>query len=210
MCNPAAVFMGAQVVGGAAQANAAQQEGRAQQRYYEYLAGQNEKQAQAAIQSGEDQTSLIQDSAATETSNLRRSQRQFVGSQKVALAANGVPLSSVTAEDLAHDTFKKEEMDAETIRYNADVKSWEAQTSARNQAVALRDQASGYRMAGANARRAGDTAAVTSLLGTATSVAGSWYQYGQTSAGKSAPGVANVKGKGYVPTAPADYYKRGR
>jgi hypothetical protein len=183
MCSPAAAVIGLQVAGGATSAEASIQSGKAQQRYYDYLAGQNERQAADVLDAGDKQTSFIQDSAASETKNLRASQRVFEGSQKVALAANGVPLSSVSAEDLARDTWKREEMDAEAVRYNADTKSYETQMQARAQATALRTQAGGYRMAGRNAKRAGDMGAVTSLLGSATSVSDTWYRYGQTSKG---------------------------
>jgi len=184
MCSPAVIPLVMSVAGGIMSASAQKKAGEAQKRYYDYLAGQNERQAKDVIKAGEQQTTFIQDAATGETKSLRASQRQFAGSQKVALAANGVPLSSVSVEDLARDTFKKEEMDAEALRYNADTQAYEVQMQARNQAISLRDQASGYRMGGANAQQAGNLNAATSLLGTATSVANQWYGYRQTSGGR--------------------------
>jgi hypothetical protein len=202
--------MGAQVVGGIASADASEKQGRSQQRYYDYLAGQNEITAKETLKAADQQTTFIQDDAAGQTKLVRASGRLAAGAQRAALAANGVSLSSVSAEDLARDSFNREELDAEAVRHNADTKSYETQMQASMTAKSLRSQAVGYRMGGANAAEAGRLNAQTSLLGTATSVANTYYGYSQTSKGASpsAPSYKTVSGK-QVLVAPPNYYKRG-
>lgn len=99
--------------------------------------------------------------------------RQTIGSQRAALAANGVDLSVGSAQHILNDTEYFGRVDANTITDNAAREAW------------------GYRMQGANFRmsqvadegRAGAEspwmAAGTSLLTSAGKVASTWYAKGK-------------------------------
>ena len=99
---------------------------------------------------------------------------QLKSSQRAALAANGVDLGEGSAAEVQASTDILKEIDKNTIETNATYDAW------------------GYRLQGTNyqndaiLKRAGaDTispfgAAATSLLGSAGSVASSWYNYSKT------------------------------
>jgi len=150
-----------QAYGGFSSARQQQSAGQQENRYYNYLADISENNA-----------GLVQDQAARDTLQLRREANRTIGSQRAAMAANGV--SGVTAEDVITDTLSEADIDASAIRYNADMKTYNA-----------RVEAAGYRTKGAQAKASGDVTAYNTLLGTATSVAGSWLAYSQTSMGKT-------------------------
>lgn len=169
--------MGAQALGGLYQQNAMEQEAKAKQNYYNYLASQNEAQATRTIKAGEDQVSAIQTGSLQSQIELDRQSKQLEGRQKAVLARNGVWGNSRTAGDILDDTLTQEERDATALRYNAEVKSWESRTNAKETARALREQASGYRMGGDNARMSGEINRTTSLLSTVTNVADTWLRW---------------------------------
>lgn len=181
-----AAAIGLQTAGAVSGAASAREQGVAQKNYYYYLAKQNEVQADQTLKAGNEQTSLIQDQGAFETGQLRKNERQTMGAQRAAAAASGIGAGSATLEDIARDTMTKADLDAAAIRYNADAKSWETQTTARNTAASLRAGATGYRYAGDNAITAGNINANASLLGGATSVANTWANWSQTSRGRTA------------------------
>lgn len=103
---------------------------------------------------------------------------QLKGSQRAAMAANGIDLGTGSAaETLASTDFMKES-DALTINMNSvmDAIGYRTQgVNAGNQAL----------MARATADAIGPFGAMTSsLMGSAGSVAGSWYRYSRTKEGK--------------------------
>lgn len=104
------------------------QQGKAQAASYEYqakVAEQNEKIAKnnAAM---ERQTGL-------EEARLQRIKTlQAVGSQKTALAANGVDVSYGSSLDIIEDTAMLGELDALTIQYNAEKSARNYDTKAQN------------------------------------------------------------------------------
>lgn len=183
MCEPttATALMvlgtGVQLYGAISGSQAQRDSGAAKQKYYEYLAKTNEAQAGAVEQASQKEQELVQDQAMRESKTLRDKGQQFDSAQRAAQAANGIDLGSATAEDVARDTFTKEELDQAAIRYGADLKSWESQNQAKFKGWDLRNQASQYRVAGDMARRGADIEANATLLGSAGSIAGQWAGY---------------------------------
>jgi hypothetical protein len=164
MCDPisASVMMGAStglsIFGGLQAALQQRKAAEAQKKYYYFQADQSDKEAQLAIEAG-----------MREADTIRRSAKGVTASQRAAMAASGVGAGSVTAEDVARDTFNRSEMDALVVRYNADLQGWSKRLQARS-----------YRMAGDNALTAGNINADTTLLTTATGVADSWAKFGDS------------------------------
>jgi len=204
------------------------QAGKADNKYYQYLAGQSEeeakakkeyakKQGEAIVSTAEKQSHLIQESAGEDFKTLKKDEAQVLSSQRAALAANGIDLSSVTAQDIASDTLSKAKLDEINIRYNADVKSWETKEEANYKKWALesgadidawnlRTRADQYRYAGKSALQTGKTQAFGTLLSTATSVASKWSPSGSLATpgaggyGLNTPtGTRNMGNWSYVP-----------
>lgn len=151
--------MGAQAVGGAASA------------YGAYSAAQSKKdmlgidsqiagwQASQAIQSGQQQefSSRLQEGA-------------MFGRQRANMAANGVQLGSGSALDVLAGTKLMGNVDAATIHDNALRAAWGYQTQATIDKSASQN---------INPMMSG----LTTLLGSAGSVANSWYRYNTASSG---------------------------
>lgn len=121
----------------------------------------SESAAQSTLLTGqrEEQKSRIA------TANLK-------GTQRAALAANGVDLGVGSANNILTTTDVMGEVDANTIQANAVRAAWGYRTQAVNQTNQ------------ANMSRASASAispllsGATSLLGSASSVASGWYRYG--------------------------------
>lgn len=124
------------------------------------IAKQNAKLAEAAAQDALARGRMAQFA-------LRLKQAQTKGTQRAALAANGVALDSATAQDLQAGTDFVAGMDATTIENNA-----------RREAYGYRMQASNYQAAAqaANPMSAG----FGSLMEGAASVAAKWQANTQT------------------------------
>lgn len=124
--------------------------------------------AQAALRDG-------QQSIATATAKYG----QLAGAQRAAMAANGIALGEGSAADVAASTEFLKEQDKTTLEINA----MRAAFGQRQQAA---NQTSQANMARANAAGlSAGGAAFTSLLGSATKVAGTWYQFSKDSGGSS-------------------------
>lgn len=141
--------------------------------YYQYLAKSNEQQAELVKRTGEAQARITQDVAKSEGQRFAEGAAVQRASQKAALASSGV--TGVTAEDVASTTLRNQMLDEQSLRYNYDVKSYEALEGAKNEAFSLNSQAQGYRAAGANELYASKIRSRftlgSSLLGAAFSVA---------------------------------------
>lgn len=179
MCSPTAAFMGLQVAGGLQQSQGYLEQGAREQAYYNYMASISEKTAGEVLKRGDQQSTMIQDVALQSQEELDRQSKQLAGRQKTVLAASGVWGNSRTAQDIARDTASQEDRDAAALRYNADVSSWQTMTAAKDQALALRRQAVGYRMGGDNAVEAARINAQSSIINTATNVAGTYVNWTQ-------------------------------
>lgn len=190
MCTPLAIA-GATAASGLTQAYGQYQEGVANSKYYQYQADQARQEGKIAIERGQRQSELIQDTAKAEGKNLKTSQAEYNASQKVALAASG--MSGTTAENIALDSMNKQQMDEAVLRYNYDTKSYEVTEGAKYQKYASDVAADQYGYASKNAKRAGKMAAFNTLLGTAASVAA----IGALGAGGAKSGLkTGVKTKG--------------
>lgn len=187
------VAIGLQVAGTALSAEAGKANAAATEGYYRFLAGQSDKNAELTELAGQRQARGIQDAAAGTYGQHLRAKKQFLGAQRAAGAAAGV--SGATAEDLARDTEDKAALDEMAIRFNADSSSDEVLRQAGLTAFNQRSEADGYRMSADEAKRAGKINYLTTLIGGASSVAGTMAM-----AGRGPSGPAQTPGRGaYLP-----------
>ena len=144
------------------------QEGKTQDKYYKYLADQNDREAEALQQTAEQQTTIAQNEAAQKSKELKGEVSTVKGAQAAAMAAMGI--YGVTAQDVLNDTTNKAKLDEANIRYNADIQSWAARKEASDRGWALRNLSTLYRFAGKQARKAANLNMTSSLLGLASSL----------------------------------------
>lgn len=122
-----------------------------------------------------------------EEQKVRMAAGQVKAEQRVAIAANGIDLTSPTAQAQLTTTDVLGEIDALTVQENAIRSAWGYRTqgvNARAETMVARGAAAGIRPG---------AVAAGSLLGSAGQVAGSWYQMNKTGAfggGGSAPAAA--------------------
>lgn len=169
MCHPA-VAMGLMAVAGGVTAYAQMQQGRAQKSYYNYLAGQARLEGAAALAMAQKQAELTQESASIENKSLALKGAEASASQKAAMAASGLDLSSVTAQDITLDTLTKAKMDEMMIRRNANLQAASQLDEGKYANWSAESQAQQYGYAGKQAKKAGNIGAFTTLLGTAASM----------------------------------------
>lgn len=113
------------------------------------------------------QTALSQ--GQQQVANLTLKAGQLKSSQRAAMAANGIDLGEGSAAEVQASTDIMKEIDTNTLTANAVRSAWGYRTQATNfQNDAL------MKRAGADSISPG-MATATSLLGSAGSVAGSWY-----------------------------------
>jgi len=151
MCEPTTIMVITMAVAGTAQAYGQYQQGKAQQKMYDYQAslalqeaamkkkyadeqavmmkGVTEEQQKAIKLAGRANITATQDAAADESKRLAKEVAQLTGKQKATIGAMGV--SGVTASDIATSTFDQSRLDQLAIRYNANIKS----ASIRDQAL---------------------------------------------------------------------------
>ena len=101
------------------------------------------------------------------------------GQQIAAFAGQGTELSGSPA-DLLGDTAASTELDALTIRGNAEREAYTAKLKGAGyagDATLLDAKGANYDAAGDNIRSSIPLAVATTLVGTAGNVAGKWYQY---------------------------------
>lgn len=144
--------------------------------YYSAQSAKNTLKHQAAMGKINAQVSelgaksaLLQGQRAEQASRMQTT--QLKSRQKVSMAANGIDLGSQTAVNILTSTDYMGETDALTIQRNALQAAWGhrmSATNANNAALMSSADASGISAFGS---------AATSLLGSASSVAGKWYAY---------------------------------
>lgn len=157
----AAIGLGLQIIGGITNANAQREQGQAQEEAYKAQQEAYNMQADEILLQGQ-----------SDTKNLRTQTESLKATQKTQMAANGMFANSATYEDILSDTAYREKLDELTIEDNAN-----------RQAAIARKSGAAAAKAGANAARAGEMGMFGSLLGTASQVADSWYQWKKTSKG---------------------------
>ncbi len=193
MCSPAVALLGASALVSASSARAG---AKAQQQSLlgdaanaERTAIQSENQALVAENNATladyDAASAIQEGA----KSVQRSQlatADLKSRQRVALAANGVDITTGSANDVLTSTDVVGQIDANTIEDNALRSAWGYRTQAqsyRDSAATARADAEQYRQDASNIRTGSrsirpNAAAAVSLIGSAGQVASAWYAGG--------------------------------
>jgi len=160
---------------------------------YRRQAELTEMQGEQQYKAGQKQSELIQDSAKQEGKAQKLQEAQIFSAQRAALAANGIDLSSVTAQDITSDSFNKAKIDEMNMRYNADINSWTTMENARQKRWSSKLEASQLRYSGKQAKRAGTMQAFTTLaVGAAKMGAGAAGT--PATAGKGGYGLGTPKG----------------
>lgn len=158
--------------------NAQKQAGKAQQAQNEYQARMAEENAKIARQNA-----AMERQQGIEEARLQRIKvAQAIGSQKTAMAANGVDITEGTALDVIEDTAAMGELDALQTRANYERKALAFDAQGYNYS----NQANLDRIAGQNAYSAGNYNALsTGLAGIERTmdVASKWYSGSGASSG---------------------------
>lgn len=167
------LFLVAQGAGAGMSALGAYNSAKAQKATLGYEAAVADNNAKIA----EYQSKLAIEQGQIAEQNQRLKTANLYGDQRAALAANGVDLGTGSATEILATTKYMGERDALTVRDNAAREAW-----------AFELQAQGYRADAAVDRANADAinptmAAVSSLLGSGSQVAGSWYKYSKTQGG---------------------------
>jgi len=146
------------------------QQGKAQQQQYNYQAKVAQENARI-----EQQNASMERQQGIEEARLQRIKAsQAIGSQKTAMAANGVDVTQGTALDVIEDTAAMGELDALQTRYNYERKAQAYEAQGYN----FQNQANLDIISGQNAYSAGKMnglAAGLEGLGKSTSVASKWF-----------------------------------
>ena len=115
MCTPMMATM-FQALGAISQARGQKQAAAAKAQEYEYQAKIDDNNRKVALWKAQD----AQDRGAKEEASLRTKVAALKGRQKSALAASGVEIGDGSALDILGDTAALGELDALTIRSNAE------------------------------------------------------------------------------------------
>lgn len=187
MCIPAAVAgqigTGLQIAGVVSGAIGASNQSKATKQAYEYQAAVNRNNAQIADWQAKDATE--RGAKAEQTQRLKAA--ALKSTQRAGMAARGVALDEGSPLAILQDTDMLGEMDALTIRDNADKEAWGHRVQAgnyRSDANMLNNRA------GAESPTA---AAFSSLLTGGGAVASSWYNRNS----KSKPAASSDSGYTY-------------
>ncbi|MBF0143635.1 MAG: hypothetical protein HQL59_09305 [Magnetococcales bacterium] len=163
------VAIAASAASGLLSAAGALQQGRAAKAQGEYQAAVSRNNQQLAEWQAEDSEAR----GRQEERRHRLQISQLAGRQRATMAGSGLALEGGTPLDLLSDTAQWGELDALTIRSNAARAAWGHRIEASNQGAEA-----GFQLAaGRSAAQAGITAAGTSLLGSAGTVADMWYRW---------------------------------
>jgi len=168
MCTPMLGMM-LQGLGAMAQAQGQRHAAAAKANEYRYQAQVDDNNRKVALWKAQD----AKDRGAKEEAAFRTKVAQLKGRQKSALAASGVEIGDGSALDILGDTAALGELDALTIRSNAEREAYEQKVNASNLAA----NAGMKRMGATNSLIAGKINATTSLLSGAGSIASKWANY---------------------------------
>lgn len=162
MCSPVALM----AAGAGMQAGSTFSQASSQQNQLNYQA--QVADANAKVADDQRRLEIIQGQTDEQTQRLKAA--QVFSDQRAAMAANGIDLGEGSATDTLGTTKFMGERDALTVRDNALRRAWGYQVQSDN-----------YKTQGAAARASASSinplmAGATSLLGSATDVAGTWYK----------------------------------
>jgi len=158
----AGATLAATAVSGAVTAYGAVQQGQAQKKQARYQAGVERNNATIAGWQAQDATQRGQ----IEEQRQRLATARLRSSQRAGMAANGIEIDSGSPLDVLMDTAQLGELDALTIRSNAEREAY----GFRSQSGNLMAQAGLTTMAGRNAATAGYIGAGSTLLSSAATV----------------------------------------
>lgn len=167
--------LGAQAVGGGVTAWAQGQQGKAAGAYYGYLADTartNSRIAQTVARSKNAEVSAQEGEASRQVSE---SVRSTVARERAAFAAGGPGAGSKTAEQIVSDSLARGDLDQIALRYNADLKRKGNNSTADFASLDYEGQAKGYGLSASNADMSSKIGQLSTILGTGTSVASTWY-----------------------------------
>lgn len=167
----AMIGLGLAAVGTATQVRGQVKAGRAAKEAGEAEAGRLEYNARIAEAQGDD--ALLR--GTEEEQRFRSTVRGLIGSQRAAFAAQGVDVASGSAVDVQADAAYLGELDALTIRSNAQREAWGFRHSAQD----LRMGAEVARRGGQSAATASRYAAAGTVLGTGSSLLLARYGWGR-------------------------------
>jgi hypothetical protein len=169
MCEPATITLALTAVSAAVAAGGAVAQGRAANKQATYQAAVERNNAQIATWQAADAV----DRGRIEEQNQRLKVARLAGTQRTAFASSGVELGSGSPLDVLMDTQQLGELDALTIRSNAEREAYGYRTQSSN----LTAQSGLTRMAGRNAQQASYISAGSSLLSTAGTVGDRYMTY---------------------------------
>lgn len=180
MGDPLTMAMVAMSVYGAySQASAASKAASSQKNAYEYQAQVSANNAKIAEWQAQNEIAKGQQAEIEQ----RRKTAALKGTQTASLAARGLDISTGSALNILTDTDYMGEQDALTIRDNAAKAAWSARLQGANES----GNSAFYSSAASGISPSG--AFTSSLLGSAGSVASSWYSKSGTTPTKKAPVV---------------------
>jgi hypothetical protein len=159
MCEPATLALAATAIGGVVSAGGAIMQGQAQAKQAKYQSAVERNNAQIAGWQAEDATQR----GKIEEQRQRLQTARLHGAQRAGMAANGVEIDSGSPLDVLMDTAQLGELDALTIRSNAEREVYGLRTQQGN----LMAQSGLTTMAGRNAQQASYISAGSTLLSTA-------------------------------------------
>lgn len=169
------VVMGAQAAGGAASAWAEGQASKAAGSYYDYLADTSRTNARITRTAAKSQAHEVSVQEGEDARQVAESVKKTVATQRAAFAAGGPGAGSKTAEQIVSDSLARGDLDEQALRYNADIKRKGIETGADFAALNYEGQAKGYGLSKNNAEFASKVKQASTILGTGTSVAQTWY-----------------------------------
>ncbi|MDP6718409.1 MAG: hypothetical protein QGF59_07165 [Pirellulaceae bacterium] len=169
MCGVAEASLAMSVVSGVMQAYGQQQAAKQAQAEANFRAALAENNRIRGEQLAED--ALRRGKEAEREERIRGN--LLLGQMQAVLGSSNVEVNEGSAGDLVIDQAEINELDALTVRTNAEREAQEF----RFQAAAAGSEAALFRFSGENARRSGTFAAAGTLLSTAGTVAQRWYGF---------------------------------
>jgi len=148
---------------------------KSKNRLYDAQASAYETNAALAEQTGRRQADYLTQEAASQVHTWRKQGEETKGSALAAMAAQGMDISSGSAQDVLNASERALQEDEDLIRYNAELAALETRRGADAQAADLRHQANQTRIAKRQARAAAKMALYGSILTGSSQVAGSYF-----------------------------------
>lgn len=165
---------GITVSGGIMSATGQYVSGRAERDFYNASASALEQQAVLDANAAQRQIKYDVQHAAENVKQVRRSGRQNYANQLIAAAAGGVDFSSVSFQDVVLDSLRAEQEDINYIKTTASRQAYETQLQAELNSISANARAKQQRLSASAAYKTGKLNAFSSLLSSASSVAGMW------------------------------------